>query len=84
LGAVAAFSSVVIQMDDNADGYSTPELAAMSGWADTPAARARVISTTMHGDDSAEVIIDTEPSHPMHTRVERHADGLWRLDSDWA
>jgi len=37
----------------------------------------------MHGDRSAEVIIDTEPSHPMSTRVDRSdRDGLWRLGSD--
>jgi hypothetical protein len=37
----------------------------------------------MHGD-SAEVIADTEPSHPMSTRVDRGDDGLRRLVSDWS
>lgn len=69
--------------DDDEPGFNTPELAALSGWTDTPAARAHIVSVTMHGEDSAEVIIDTDPSHPMSTRVDREADGLWRLVSDW-
>ena len=55
------------------------------GWTSTPGANAHVVSVRMHGDRSAEVIVDTEPSHPMSTRVDRSDhDGLWRLVSDWS
>jgi hypothetical protein len=71
-----------VDFDD--EGYATPEEAALSGWESTPAANAYVVSVTLHGD-SAEVIVDTEPSHPMSTRVDRSpSDGLWRLVSDWS
>jgi hypothetical protein len=70
---------------DEDDGYTTPEEAALSGWTSTPTANAHVVSIKMHGELSAEVIIDTEPSHPMSTRVDRsEQDGLWRLVSDWS
>jgi hypothetical protein len=70
--------------EDDEDGFESPELAALSGWASTPAARAYVVSVTMHRDDSAEVIVDMEPSLPMSTRVDRSEDGLWHLVSDWS
>ena len=68
---------------DDGDGYASPEEAALSGWISTSAAYAHVVSVTMHGDRSADVIIDTEPSHPMSARVDRSdRDGLSRLVSD--
>ena len=76
---------IIVDLDDDDDGYPTPEDAALSGWTSTPGANAHVVSVRMHGDRSAEVIVDTEPSHPMSTRVDRSDhDGLWRLVSDWS
>jgi hypothetical protein len=75
---------MTVDVDDDDDGYATPAQAALSGWDSTPGSNAYEASVTMHGD-SAEVIVDAEPSHPMSTRVDRSpSDGLWRLVSDWS
>jgi hypothetical protein len=57
------------------DGYGTPEQAAMSGY--TPGARARVISVRMIDEWTAEVVVDTEPSHPITSICIRDLDGRW-------
>jgi hypothetical protein len=59
----------------DASGFESPEAAALAGWAGTPDAHARVISVTVHGD-RAEVVIDTDPSHPDFVYCLRRS-GAW-------
>lgn len=44
------------------EGFGTPEQAALAGWRETPAANARVRSTTVRGA-RAEVIVETDQSN---------------------
>jgi hypothetical protein len=54
-------------------GYETVEEAALEDW---PAeAKARVMRVKVYGD-SADVLVDTEPSHRMLVECERR-DGRW-------
>ncbi len=55
-------------------GYPTPEQAALASY--SPAAGAFVVHVTAHGF-SAEVAIDTEPSHPSVTTCLKGRYGLW-------
>ena len=43
------------------EAFESPEAAALAGW--TPAARARVISVALRGDD-AEVLVHVGPGYP--------------------
>jgi hypothetical protein len=51
----------------------TPEAAALRGY--TVGAKARVLSIRMIDDKSAEVIVDTEPSHRMASICFQAEDG---------
>jgi hypothetical protein len=56
-------------------GFDSPEAAALATWASTPSAHARVVSVDIRGD-RAEVVIDTDPSHPDWVYCVRR-DGRW-------
>jgi len=60
-------------------GYLSPEEAALAGW--EPGAKARVLRTEGVSPTEVDVIVDTEPTHPMrvHCRLE---GGLWRFWGD--
>ena len=64
-----------------ADGFDTPEEAALAEWAAMPQARARVLSTEFKGSDSAWVVTDTDPSHPMTNYCVR-VEGRWYYSGD--
>jgi hypothetical protein len=53
----------------------SPEEAALGGY--SVGAKPRVLSVRMIDEKTAEVIVDTEPSHPMMSRCCRSADGQW-------
>ena len=53
----------------------TPEEAALRGY--TAGAKPRVLSVRMIDDTTAEVIVDTEPSHRMMSICSRSEDGQW-------
>jgi hypothetical protein len=53
----------------------TPEEAALVGY--SVRAKARVLSVRMIDQRTAEVIVDTEPSHWMMSRCVRSDDGQW-------
>jgi len=59
-------------------GDNTPEEAALLGWADRPAANARVVRVEPEGDDAARVIIETDPHHLEYSYCVRGSDGRWR------
>jgi hypothetical protein len=56
-------------------GFESPEAAALATWKSTPSARARVVAVDVRGD-RAEVVIDTDPSHPDWVYCVRR-DGRW-------
>ena len=56
------------------DGFPTPEVAALASY--SAAAHARVVGVERLGDDRVDVIIDTEPPHPMRVHC-RLIDGSW-------
>ena len=56
-------------------GFESPEGAALSGWASTPGAHARVVSVAIRRD-RAEVVIDTDPTYPDYVHCVRR-DGRW-------
>jgi hypothetical protein len=56
------------------DGFPTPEAAALASY--SAAAQARVARVERLSDDRVDVIIDTEPSHPMRVHC-RLVDGAW-------
>ena len=56
-----------------ADGFNSPEEAALEGW--PPAAGARVVSATVRGD-RAEVVMDMTPSYDYWVYCVRR-DGRW-------
>lgn len=60
-------------------GYETPEEAAVSAWPE--AARAHVLEVVPVGEGVVNVLVDTEPSHPMWVRCEREVGG-WEWVSD--
>ena len=55
-------------------GHSTPQEAALAGWAANRSARAHIVSVDVRGD-RAEVIVDTEPSYPDWVYCVRRDDG---------
>lgn len=61
------------------DGFETPEEAAVSGWPE--AAKPRILEVVRVRDDVVNVLVDTEPSHPMWVRCERGVSG-WEWVSD--
>jgi hypothetical protein len=50
-------------MPTDPHGFDSPEQAALASWASAPSAHAHVASIDVRGD-RAEVVIDTDPSHP--------------------
>jgi hypothetical protein len=60
-------------------GHATPEEAALSSY--SAAAQARVVRVERLNDERVDVIVDTDPSHPMrvHTYMER---GRWHDGGD--
>jgi hypothetical protein len=60
-------------------GYDSPEEAALTGW--EPGAGARILRSEVISDDRVDVIVDTEPSHPMRVHCQREG-GLWRYVGD--
>jgi hypothetical protein len=52
-------------------GFEKPEEAALASWPET--AKARVVGMKIKSD-TAVVLVDTEPSHPMHAYCERRGD----------
>jgi hypothetical protein len=62
------------------EGFGTPEEAAVSGWPE--AAKPRVLQVARVSDDVMNVLVDTEPSHPMWVRCERGMSG-WELVGDF-
>jgi hypothetical protein len=64
-----------VDEDDELLRFPSPEAAALHGWRTCPIARARVVSSTIFVDQTALVVIDTEPSHPDHVECIRVADG---------
>ena len=61
------------------DGFPTPEAAALASY--PAAARAHVVGVERLSDDRVDVIIDTEPSHPMRVHC-RLVDGSWHEFGD--
>jgi hypothetical protein len=61
------------------EGYPSPEAAALASYSE--AARPRVIRVERFGNDRVDVIIDTEPSHPMRVHC-RLVDGSWHEFGD--
>jgi hypothetical protein len=59
--------------------YATPEEAALSGW--SLAAQPQVVRVRRVAKDAVEVLVDTEPSHPMWVRCELGPEG-WEWVSD--
>jgi hypothetical protein len=59
-------------------GPNTPEEAALLGWADTPGARPRVVRVEHKDENTAVVIIDTDPHHLEYVQCVRGTDGRWR------
>jgi hypothetical protein len=64
---------------DAAEGFYSPEEAALSGW--EPVSKARVVEARVESSDSVYVVVDTEPSHPMRVHCER-INGRWLWTSD--
>ena len=60
-------------------GFQSPEEAALAGWGQ--GAKARVLKTEIIGPSRVDVIVDTEPSHPMRVHCQLE-DGLWRYRGD--
>ncbi|MBV9870121.1 MAG: hypothetical protein JO214_05820 [Frankiaceae bacterium] len=64
------------------DLFDTPEEAALSGWAETPSAQAKVVEVDIHGD-RATVIIEVAASRSDMKRernyCHRSPDGRWML-----
>jgi len=59
-------------------GGDTAEEAALLGWADYPAANARVVRVEPEDDDAVRVIIETDPHHLEYSYCVRRSDGRWR------
>jgi hypothetical protein len=59
-------------VDDN--GFETPAACALAGW--TPEWQARVIEVERVSTDAANVLVDTEPSHPIVVTC-------WRREGRW-
>lgn len=59
--------------------YETPEEAALSSY--SPEAHARVVRVERLNSDRVDVIIDTEPSHPMRVLCYRE-NGSWHDGGD--
>ena len=55
--------------------YATPEEAALSGY--TRGAKAFVVSVEMLDPQTARVIVDMEPHHPVTSFCLLDSDGLW-------
>ena len=66
---------------DGEAGYATPERAVLAEWDDYPEAEARVISIEYRDDNSAVVVTDTVPSHPMWNYCVRTRHG-WVFTHD--
>lgn len=68
-----------------AQGFDTPEKAAMAEWDDYPEAEAHVVRVEPCSDPQflrrVWVFIDTVPSHPMRASCEL-VDGRWVVVSD--
>jgi hypothetical protein len=61
------------------DFFDSPEAAALSGWASV--AQAHVLGTNYLSERSAEVYVDTVPSHPVAVICERsHRGWIWTRD----
>jgi hypothetical protein len=59
-------------------GFDSPEAPALATWQSTPSARAHVVSVDAR-HDRADVVIDTDPSHPDWAYcVDEAADGSSR------
>jgi hypothetical protein len=56
------------------EGFSTPEAAALASY--SASAQARVVRVERMTDDRVDVIVDTEPSHPMRVHC-RLVEGSW-------
>jgi hypothetical protein len=56
-------------------GFASPEDAALATWNSATSARPRVVSVEVRGD-RAEVVIDTQPSHPDYVYCVRR-EGRW-------
>ena len=54
------------------EGFATPEEAALASFPEL--ALARVLKVKRRGDTRAEVLVDTEPSHPMLVYCERDGE----------
>jgi hypothetical protein len=59
---------------DLESGHDTPEAAASATWASAPSANAQVISVDVRSD-SAEVVIDTDPSYRDWVYCKRGSGG---------
>jgi hypothetical protein len=68
-----------------AEGFDTPEDAAMAEWDDCPQAEAHVVRVEPCSDPQFPgrvwVVVDTVPSHPMRASCEL-IDGRWVMVSD--
>lgn len=55
--------------------HRTPEAAALAHWDAYPEAGVVVVSVEFTGPDSATVVTDTDPSHPMYNLCRRERGG---------
>jgi hypothetical protein len=61
--------------DPDPKGFATPEQAAVASF--PPNASARVVRVEPIDEEKVDVIVDTEPSHPMRVHCERHGDSWY-------
>jgi hypothetical protein len=74
-----AFAAMADLNSPSDPGYRSPEEAALAGW--ELGAKARILRTEVISADMVEVIVDTDPSHPVRVHCQLE-DGLWRNRGD--